>query len=308
VVVREDGLRVAQACVCRVAKRTERLVAAAKIPQRYVHCTLESYDTDFRSVTKSLKAALFSAKSFVKAYPLDTDGRGLLFVGKPGRGKTHLSVGLLKALIEQRGVNGLFVDYRDLLKRIQNSYNPAVSSTELSILQPVFDAEVLVIDDLGATKPTDWVFDTVAHILNSRYNDRLTTIITTNFSGKPERPAEELAKLNDAQRVMSEQTLGDRIGDRVLSRLREMCTFIELDGVDFRYEVKRASFGAGKATSAAVFETPKEETGVIDVRKKLEIEAEERLFREMYQTEEPPVVGGARLGSKAARRDVSGSN
>ena len=87
----------------------------------------------------------------------------------------------LQALIEERGARGLFFDYRDLLKQVQNSYNRSVDVTELEILQPVFEAEVLVLDELGANKPTDWVWDTVAHILNTRYNDRRTTIITTNY-------------------------------------------------------------------------------------------------------------------------------
>ena len=54
-------------------------------------------------------------------------------------------------------------------------------TTEIEILRPVFEAEVLVLDELGASKPTEWVWDTVAHILNTRYNDKRTTIITTNY-------------------------------------------------------------------------------------------------------------------------------
>ncbi len=87
-------------------------------------------------------------------------------------GKTHLAVGILKKLIRERGVQGIFCDYRELLKEVQNSYNPSVAATELGILRPVFEAEVLVLDELGASKPTEWVWDTVAHILNTRYNDR----------------------------------------------------------------------------------------------------------------------------------------
>ena len=243
VVERADGTRFARTCECRVARRAERMVEQARIPKRHAHCTLESYDTQFPSADRSLGGALLQARNFLKTYPLETEGKGLLFVGSPGLGKTHLSVGLLRALILERGAKGLFVDYRDLLKQVQNSYDPAVSTTELSILRPVFDAEVLVIDDLGASKPTDWVFDTVAHILNSRYNDRLTTIITTNFRNMPETRSEELARKNDAQRVMAERTLGDRIGGRVLSRLREMCVEVNLSGKDFREIVAHARFG-----------------------------------------------------------------
>ena len=112
-------------------------------------------------------------------YPVEKTG--LLFVGSVGVGKTHLAVGILKDLIREKGIHCLFCDYRELLKSIQNSYNASVQATEMEILRPVFDAEVLVLDELGAVRSTEWVFDTVNYILNSRYNDNKTTIITTNF-------------------------------------------------------------------------------------------------------------------------------
>lgn len=242
-VERADGVRVATECECKAAKRAARLSEQARIPQRYAHCTLEDYETKFPSADASLARALVQARNFVKAYPVETEGKGLLFVGTPGLGKTHLAVGLLRELVGKRGARGLFVDYRDLLKQVQNSYNPAVSATELDVLRPVFEAEVLVIDDLGASKPSDWVFDTVAHILNNRYNDRLTTIITTNYANAAETDSMELAKKNEAQRVMAAKTLGDRIGNRVLSRLQEMCVAVEMNGTDFRQGVAKARFG-----------------------------------------------------------------
>jgi len=136
-------------------------------------------------------------------------------------------------------VRGYFCDYRELLKSIQNSYNPQVQTTELDLLKPVFNAEVLVLDDLGAQKPNEWVWDTVALILNSRYNDKLTTIITTNY---PDLPAGGGSR-TEAERAAREPTLGDRIGDRMRSRLAEMCVRIEMTGEDFRQTVKRARFG-----------------------------------------------------------------
>lgn len=242
VVERPDGTRVAQECACRLERRANRVLTQARIPQRYAHCTLDDYVSNYPGANSSLGGALQQARNFVRNYPFETDGKGLLFVGRPGLGKTHLSVGILRALIAERGAKGLFVDYRDLLKQVQASYDPASSTTELGILRPVFDAEVLVLDDLGASKPTDWVFDTVAHLLNSRYNDRLTTIITTNFSFASETRVEELARKSDAQRLMTERTLGDRIGDRVLSRLNEMCVTVRVEGNDFREGVARARF------------------------------------------------------------------
>jgi DNA replication protein DnaC len=178
------------------------------------------------------------AKKFVESYPLETNGTGLLLTGAIGVGKTHLAIGILQALVVERGATGLFFDYRDLLKQVQNSYNPQSRETEFEILKPVFEAEVLVLDELGAAKPTDWVWDTVAHILNTRYNDRRTTIITTNYANLP-----PLGVGGGSGTRLREETLGDRIGERMRSRLQEMCVVVEMQGEDFRQKVKRASFG-----------------------------------------------------------------
>ena len=230
-----DGRVHAQTCECRQKLRASKLVEAARIPQRYAHCTLEEY---VPGMNPMFNAALLQARNFVKGYPFDTNGNGLLLTGSIGVGKTHLAVGMLQALIADRGAKGLFYDYRDLLKQVQNSYNRSVQETELEILQPVFDAEVLVLDELGASKPTDWVWDTVAHILNTRYNDRRTTIITTNYPNQAPAGAE----LSVARMAAREESLGDRIGERMRSRLQEMCVVVEMSGEDFRQRVKRASF------------------------------------------------------------------
>jgi DNA replication protein DnaC len=236
-IMQEDGRQFVKDCVCRVQKRAERMLGRAHIPKRYEHCSLESYETKFPSSNRSLSAAHLRARKFVDSYPLETAGTGLLLTGSIGVGKTHLAVGILQALVAERGATGLFFDYRDLLKQVQNSYNRQVSATELEILAPVFDAEVLVLDELGASKPTDWVWDTVAHILNTRYNDRRTTIITTNYAN-----AGPLGTESGPRGSMREETLGDRIGERMRSRLQEMCVVVEMQGEDFRQKVKRASF------------------------------------------------------------------
>jgi DNA replication protein DnaC len=247
--VRADGERFAEDCDCQLLKRARRLLQRAGIPKRYEHCTLESFEPGFNNADQSLAVAHLTARNFVAGYPVGTEGRGLLLTGSMGVGKTHLAVGILQALILERGVQGLFCDYRELLKRIQESYNPRVLTTELQILAPVFEAEVLVLDELGAQKPTDWVWDTVALILNTRYNDKRTTLITTNYpnrrgSAMP-RDAERTrsSAAQDAERALKEESLADRIGERMRSRLSEMCVEVEMRGSDLRQTVKRARFG-----------------------------------------------------------------
>jgi DNA replication protein DnaC len=240
-VVQEDGRMVARPCECRIARRADRMLERAHIPKRYEHCILDSYEPKYNGANRSLGSALMQARGFVKSYPLETEGRGLLLTGSIGVGKTHLAVGILQALVVERGASGLFYDYRDLLKQVQNSYNNSVAATELEVLRPVFEAEVLVLDELGAAKPSDWVWDTVAHILNTRYNDRRTTIITTNYANAGPLGTEPTAG-NSARSAMRDETLGDRIGERMRSRLQEMCVVVEMQGEDFRQKVKRASF------------------------------------------------------------------
>ncbi len=238
-VISSEGRWVSRACECQESQREERRVAAARIPERYRHCSLDTFETSFPGADPSLERALTTARRFVDEYPVDTVGKGILFVGTMGTGKTHLAVGVLRRLVREKGVRGLFCDYRELLKSIQNSYNPQVATTELELLKPIFSAEVLVLDDLGAQKPNEWVWDTVALILNTRYNDKQSTIITTNY---PDQPTAS-GSLTDAERAAREPTLGDRIGDRILSRLAEMCIPVKMSGKDLRQSVKRARFG-----------------------------------------------------------------
>ena len=221
-------------CECRVEGRAARLLKSANIPARYEHCTLSDFDIHFHGAHRALAKARLDAGCFVEEYPVEKSG--LLLIGPIGVGKTHLAVGIIQELIRSKGVPCLFCDYRELLKEIQNSYNPQVQTTELEILQPIFNAEVLVLDELGAVKPTEWVWDTVSHILNTRYNDKRTTIITTNFSVQP------AGHLSGARGAAREETLGDRIGERMRSRLHEMCRVVQMDGTDFRQRVQSANF------------------------------------------------------------------
>jgi DNA replication protein DnaC len=229
-------------CDCRLRARGESLLAAARIPRRYEHCELSNFEFD--GPYRSLAPARMAACKFVEEYPIDKTG--LLVIGTIGVGKTHLAVGMIKELILGKGISCLFYDYRELLKQIQNSYNDSVKTTELDVLRPVFETEVLVLDELGAVRPTEWVWDTVSLILNTRYNDNRTTIITTNYPNLAERDRlgnHVSSRSSEAARYAAEkESLGDRIGDRMRSRLLEMCRIVTMEGQDYRERVKSASF------------------------------------------------------------------
>jgi DNA replication protein DnaC len=232
-------------CDCALQARGGRLLVAARIPRRYEERDLGNFDL-FPGADPSLERARLVAAGFIENYP--GESTGLMFVGPCGVGKTHLAVAILRELILTRGVVGLFCDYRELLKEIQNSYNASVSTTELQVLRPVFEAEVLVLDELGAVKPTEWVWDTVSHILNTRFNEKKTTIITTNYPDEPplaangESVVRSFSAAEQARAAARRETLGDRITERMRSRLHEMCRTIAMHGQDFRQRVSCAKF------------------------------------------------------------------
>ena len=208
----------ARRCNCQASDQLHRLFQAARIPARYQHCTLANYEAgDSESMWIAKREAQIVLDNF-----LVLDGRGLLLVGPVGVGKTHLGVAILRELIERYQIRGLFYQFGALLRRIQDSYNPISQTSELAVLQPVFDADALVLDELGASKPTDWVRDTMMQIINTRYNDKRLTIFTTNY-------ADKRANEKDVSEL-----LADRIGVPLRSRLYEMCKTVEIDADDYR--------------------------------------------------------------------------
>jgi DNA replication protein DnaC len=225
----------ASLCDCRRTDRRTYLLKTVRIPERYIDCSFENFQCEPDS---SIDIALMKATTLARDYP--AVDRGLLLMGGVGLGKTHLAVSILKQLIE-RGFRGHFCEFGSLLKQIQNSYNPISKTSELSLLAPIYDAQVLVLDELGAAIPTDWVRDTMYQIINKRYNDRKLTIFTTNYLD--ERPA--LSKKDkDGPKQSGDKTsrdiikeltlLEERVGVPLRSRLHEMCVKVEMTGIDYR--------------------------------------------------------------------------
>jgi DNA replication protein DnaC len=234
-------------------ERAGLVMERARIPKRYEHCDFESYVTDLadgKTYTSEHCSALKSAKmlvqAFVRNYP-GGDQSGLLLMGNSGVGKTHLAVAALRELVG-RGHSGYFCEYGALLREIQNTYRSDSEASEMQVLQPILSTEVVIIDDLGCIKPSDWVRDTVGYILNTRYIEASRdlshprcTIITTNYLDNPKSEGEP-AKSPSGKFVpaVREDSLAARIGDRMRSRLFEMCRTVEVSAPDFRREMRQA--------------------------------------------------------------------
>jgi DNA replication protein DnaC len=212
-----DGVSRVVRCDCWRDSITRRMLADARIPRRYHHCTLNDFLT---YDNETLEDALARARRLADAFPVVD--RGLFFLGDPGVGKTHLAVAIVKQVVLTRGARALFYDTRDLLKVIRGTYNNVVKTTELEVLRPVMEAELLVLDDLGAEKTSEWVEETLNLIVNTRYNERRITVFTSNYPDVP--PDSDPAVIS----------LHDRIGFRMRSRLHEMCDFLDLEGGDYR--------------------------------------------------------------------------
>jgi DNA replication protein DnaC len=226
--VEKDGVRGVVRCDCIKINRSGRLMDDARIPARYAHCELEGFGLTAEWRNKSLESAKLIAERYASEYPTSIPF-GLLFMGPPGIGKTHLAVGIIRRLIREKNIQCLFRTFPDLLKEIQMSYSTVSMSSELSLLQPVLDAEVLLLDELGAQKPSDWIRETVAYILNYRYAENKITILTTNYLDQED--------LKSPRKSVS-YSLAERIGEPMRSRLYEMCKKIEMQGEDFRQKHK----------------------------------------------------------------------
>jgi DNA replication protein DnaC len=212
--IEHDGVRRVVRCDCWRDTVSRRRLDSANIPKRYQHCTIANFTT----YNESLERAAAQAQRLAESFP--AIGRGLFLEGQPGVGKTHLAVAVLKQVVQTTGARGLFYDTRDLLRIIRSTYNASTHTTELEVLRPVMTADLLVLDDLGAEKTSEWVEETMNLIVNTRYNERRPTMFTSNYKDIPDDTDPD--------------ALIFRIGYRMRSRLHEMCDFVVLDGADYR--------------------------------------------------------------------------
>lgn len=235
----DAGAGRARPCECRRERLIPHLESVAGIPPRYRRCTLDNFK---ETGNEQLVRAKALCRRYVDSFLLE-DGRfretGLIFIGPPGVGKTHLAVALLSELTRRYALRGRFADFTSLIHQIQSTFDPSSGEAKHHILDPIMEADLLVLDELGAQKPTPWVSDVLYLVMNGRYTRRLPTLFTTNFGLEPVG-ASEATELDQMPGEARRGSLSTRIPALLVSRLYEMAQPIEIRAGDFRREIKMA--------------------------------------------------------------------
>ncbi len=247
-------------CECLRIKQEHRLFRAAEFPERLFSREFE----DFETMTPTQRHALNIAQEFVEIYPHHE--YGLFFYGPTGVGKTFLATCVGKELL-RKGVHVLFVDCPTFMLKMRNAATWSSKQTEYKILEPLFDAEVLILDDIGAHESHEFFQNMYLTIINYRYNHNKALIATMNYYERTGSRGEGLSskdafRENGAIRSKSRMgrtsvsagqrnvpalpglfvELNSKVSSRATSRLMEMCLFVYLESPDFRISVKQAGF------------------------------------------------------------------
>ena len=214
----ERGYRYLERCgLCGMVRLKIRRYNNAKIPSKYAG-VLQSDDIDPRD--PSQYDAMTYVKSFIDKYP---EEKGFLLMGGPGLAKTRLAVGAIAELTLQKAVECVFTDFFFLLADLRKAYSEGTPENE--IIGPLVNAEILVIDEMGKGKSSEWEQNILDQLISKRYNSSKKTLVTTNYVARESLPEKSKNRT---------EILEDRVGERIASRLYEMCTPLFIEGSDYR--------------------------------------------------------------------------
>jgi len=224
----------AQACACRHLDQRIATFNKVGIPAAVALCDFEG----FKIWSPDHSTARETARDFASKFKPDEPSKGFLFYGRPGGGKTHLLAATLRWLALEKGVQCRYIEFMLLLSDIKAGFDSG--RNQMEILKPLISVPVLAIDELGKERGTEWERSMLDELISRRYNGGLATLFATNYFLDPRAPAEEPGRVvqtrsKEFQRDAESMSLSQRVGDRVYSRLNEMCTLQRLDpNVDMR--------------------------------------------------------------------------
>ncbi len=216
----ERGYATARSCHCQ--RRLARLACfnAARLPAR-AGLTFEALVPSNEEQARARDVAMTTAHRYEKGKPT----RGFVLSGPVGTGKTHLLCAALRHLTLEMGATARYVEISFLFAEIRHGF--AQGRSGLDVIQPLVDAEILAIDELGKGKGSPFELDTLDELIARRYNSNRTTLIATNYLLFGEEQASDGYSSFGIEPAEGKHLKG-RVGERIWSRLQEMCHFVQL--------------------------------------------------------------------------------
>jgi DNA replication protein DnaC len=237
-IVERANVSGAEPCGCRAERRAAGLEDRAQIPLLYRNSSFDNFEAppgEFDPGATELRRVVNAVRNYADEFPLGLRP-GLLLVGETGTGKTHLAVAALRRIVA-KGFEGLYCNYQTLLNSIKAGYDPISNSSDREAYRTALDSPVLLLDDLGAHRVTDWVEDTINSIITYRCDNRKPLIATTNLPDPDAGSA--ITQRSALDKPEYRRTLSDHIGSRARSRLFEMCTVVKMPWIP-DYRVRKA--------------------------------------------------------------------
>ena len=215
-------------CSCTLLRQRIARFNTVELPGVLSHASFDNY----RGAVPAAELAKHVALDFAHHYRKDGDNKGFILSGPVGTGKTHLLAATLSHLVLEGGAEARYVEISFLYATIRKGFKDGKSGGE--IIGPLSEVEVLAIDELGKGRGSQFELDTLDELISRRYNAKRTTLFATNYALAPERRSVRTAQGYQSSEGLKqaaaepELLLRERVGERIYSRLCEMCTFVEL--------------------------------------------------------------------------------